>query len=219
MRPAVWQMNVLSHRRRARRHRGGWAFIIAVLAASVMTAVIIALGVIHSPNQSLAAAARPTCSSSACAVVSLSRTLPPTTVFYGTSCSGVYGTWLFNAVEGGGNGELRPSYALRWSFAPGSQLAKPSGNITIPATTSAQITLTLNEGRMSLTGTRKPNPRIAATGTLVVELSGTPTAPELKFTEAGLAKAESALGLVSPFDVGGSPLIVPVQTVKTMSSC
>jgi len=184
-----------------------------------MTAVIIALGVIHSPNQSLAAAARPTCSSSACAVVSLSRTLPPTTVFYGTSCSGVYGTWLFNAVEGGGNGELRPSYALRWSFAPGSQLAKPSGNITIPATTSAQITLTLNEGRMSLTGTRKPNPRIAATGTLVVELSGTPTDPELKFTEAGLAKAESALGLVSPFDVGGSPLIVPVQTVKTMSSC
>jgi len=219
MRPLVWQMSVLSHRRRARRHWGGWAFIIASLAASVMAAVFIALGVIHSPNQSLAAAAPPTCSSSACAVVSLSRTLPPTTVFYGTSCSGVYGSWLFNAVEGGGIAELRPSYALRWSFAPSSTLAKPSGSITIHATATAQITLTLNEGRLSMTGTRKPNTRITATGTLVVELSGTPTAPELKFTEVGLADAESALGLVSPFNVGGSPLIVPVQTVKTMSGC
>ena len=194
-------MNVLSHRRRARRHRGGWAFIIASLAASVMAAVVIALGVLHSPNQSLAAASRPTCSSSACAVVSLSRTFPPTTVFYGTSCSGVYGSWLFNAVEGGGNAELRPSYALRWSFAPGSQLAKPSGNITIPATTSAQITLTLNEGRMSLTGTRKPNPRIAATGTLVIsreQINFPPTCFEQKFVARGLSIHRLLLRKVSP---------------------
>ncbi len=184
-----------------------------------MAAAVVALGVFHSPNQFFAGAARPNCSYSGCAVVSLSRTFPPTTVFYGASCSGVYGSWFFNAVEGGGNSELRPSYALRWSFGPSSKLAKPSGSITVPATASAQITLTLNEGKLSLTGTRKPNARITATGTLVVELSGSPTAPELKFTEAGLTKAESSLGLVSPFNVGGSPLIVPVQTVKAMSGC
>jgi hypothetical protein len=219
MRPPVWQMSVLSHRRRARRHWGGWAFVIAVLAASVMAAVVIALGIINSPNQFLAGAARASCSSSGCAVVSLSRTFPPTTVFYGASCSGVYGSWFLNVVEGGGSAELRPSYALRWSFGPGSKLAKPSGSITVPATASAQITMTLNEGKLSLTGTRKPSARITATGTLVVELSGTPTSPELKFTETGLAKAESSLGLVSPFNVGGSPLTVPVKTVKTMSGC
>ena len=209
----------LGQRRRARRHWGGWPLVIAALAASVMVAVVIAIGVINSPNQSLAGAARPNCSYSGCAVVSLSRTFPPTTVFYGASCSGVYGSWFFNVVEGGGNSELRPSYALRWSFGPGSKLAKPSGSITVPATATAQITLTLNEGKLSLTGTRKPNTRVAATGTLVVELSGTATAPELKFTETGLTKAESSLGLVSPFNVGGSPLIVPVQTVKAMSGC
>jgi hypothetical protein len=122
-------------------------------------------------------------------------------------------------VEGGGNDQLRPSYSLRWSFAAGSAVAKPSGRIDIQPTASTQASLTLNQGTLSLTGTRKPNVRVAATGTLVVEVSGTATAPTLKFTETGLAKAESALGLVSPFDVGGQPLIVPVKTVKTMSNC
>src|SRR6266853_1876223 len=153
----------LGQRRRARRHWGGWPLVIAALAASVMVAVVIAIGVINSPNQSLAGAARPNCSYSGCAVVSLSRTFPPTA--------------------------------------------------------GAQITLPLNEGKLSLTGTRKANARVTGTGTLVVELSGSPTAPELKFTETGLTKAESSLGLVSPFNVGGSPLIVPVQIVKAMSGC
>jgi hypothetical protein len=184
-----------------------------------MAAVVVALGVFHSPNQFFAGAARSNCTYSGCAVVSLSRTFPPTTVFYGASCSGVYGSWFFNVVEGGGNSELRPSYALRWSFGPGSKLAKPSGSITVPPTASAQITLTLNEGKLSLTGTRKPNARVTATGTLVVELSGSATAPELKFTETGLTKAESSLGLVSPFNVGGSPLTVPIKIVKAMSGC
>ena len=53
-------------------------------------------------------------------MVSFNRTLPPVTVFYGASCSGVYGKWFFNAVEGGPNDSLRPSYALSWSFAAGS---------------------------------------------------------------------------------------------------
>jgi hypothetical protein len=52
-----------------------------------------------------------------------------------------------------------------------------------------------------------------------VELSGPPTSPVLKFTETGLLQAEKALGLVSPFDVDGSPLTVPIKTVKTMVGC
>ncbi len=214
----------MSFRRRARRYRGG-PLVIAVLAlAAVIAAAVIAFAVLHGPAHSVAGTkatpkALPTCGSSGCALVSLSRTLPPITVFYGASCSGVNGSWFFNAVESGANDELRPSYALSWLFTPGSVVAKPSGRVVIPPTTNAQVTLTLFEGALSLSGTRKPNTRVTATGTLVVELSGTPTAPELKFTEAGLTKAESSLGLVSPFNVGGSPLIVPVQTVKAMSGC
>jgi hypothetical protein len=184
-----------------------------------MAAVAIALAVIRGPDQFLVGAPRPTCSSSGCAVVSLSRTFPPTTVFYGASCSGVYGHWFFNAVEGGGNNELRASYALRWSFAPHSELAKPSGSITVPATPSAQVTLTLHEGTLNLRGTRKPNVRVAASGTLTVQLSGSTTAPSLTFTETGLFKAEGALGLVSPFDVDGSHLTVPVKTVQEFRGC
>src|SRR5260370_14796702 len=138
MRAAVWQMSVLSHRRRARRHRGGWALVIAALAASVMAAVVVALGVFHSPNQFFAGAARSNCSYSCCAVVSLSRTFPPTTVFYGASCSGGYGSWFFNVVKGGGDSDLRPSSAFRCSFGPGPKLAKPTGTITFPATPSPQ---------------------------------------------------------------------------------
>jgi hypothetical protein len=200
-----------------------------VIAAVAVTAiaVVVVIGFIastRSPGHSSAGAtvtpaALPTCSSSGCAVVNLSRTLPPFTVFYGASCSGVYGTWFFNAVEGGGNDQLRPSYSLSWSFTPGSTVAKPSARIVIAPTDSAQVTLTLNQGALSLTGTRKPNVHVAAIGTLVVELSGPTTAPVLKFTETGLREAESALGLVSPFDVDGQPLTVPVKTVKTMAGC
>jgi len=164
-------------------------------------------------------AAQPTCSPSGCAVVNLSRTLPPFTVFYGASCSAVSGAWFFNVVEGGGNDQLRPSYALSWSFTPGSKVARPSGRIVIPPTNSTQVTITLDQGVLTLTGTRKPNAQIAATGSLVVELSGPTNSPVLKFTETGLRDAESALSLVSPFDVDGSPLTVPIKTVKTMVGC
>jgi hypothetical protein len=108
---------------------------------------------------------------------------------------------------------------LRWSFAQGSTTAMPSGNVVIQPTDSTQATLTLNQGTLSLTGTRKPDVRVAATGTLVVEISGTASAPALQFTETGLAGAESQIGLVSPFDVGGQPLVVPVTTVKKMDGC
>jgi hypothetical protein len=152
-------------------------------------------------------------------MVSLSRTLPPFTVFYGASCTGLHGSWFFNAVEGGGNAQLRPSYSLKWSFSPGSTVAKPSGQVVISPTDTAQVAITLNEGALSLDGTRKPNVHVSATGTLVVELSGSASAPTLTFTETGLLQAENALGLVSPFDVGGQPLTVPVKMVETMQGC
>ncbi len=198
------------------------AAIAAFALAAIVVAAVIALAVSHNSGHSSAKvtpAAHPACSSSGCAVVSLTRTIPQVTVFYGASCSGVYGSWFFNAVEGGGNEQLRPSYALSWSFTPGSTVAKPGGRIVIPPTNSTQVTLTLDQGTLTLTGTRKPNAQIAATGSLVVELSGPPTSPVLKFTETGLLQAEKALGLVSPFDVDGIPLTVPIKTVKTMVGC
>jgi hypothetical protein len=189
--------------------------VIALLALVAMIAAAgIAFAVIRGPAHPVAGtkatpSALPTCGSSGCAVVSLSRTLPPITVLYGASCSGVYGSWFFNAVEAGAGDQLSPSYSVKWSFTPGSVVAKPS----------TQVTLTLVDGTLNLNGTRKPNTRVTATGTLVVELSGSATAPELKFTETGLTKAESSLGLVSPFNVGGSPLTVPIKIVKTMTGC
>ncbi len=213
----------MSRKFRARRYRAGRTIVISALAVvAVIVAVVVSVLVIRNhpptaPKPTLAAL--PTCSPSGCALVSETRTLARVTNFYGASCSGVYGSWFLNAVEGGGSNQLRPSYALRWSFAPGSVVAKPNGRITVPATDSAQVTLTLNEGALSIMGTRNPNVRVSATGTLVVELSGPTTAQVLKFTETGLVKAESDLGLVSPFTVDGSPLTVPVKTVKTMSGC
>jgi hypothetical protein len=214
----------MSDNQRSSRLEKRTLFLAALALATIMAAVVIALVVMRSPGHSSAgakvtSAALPTCSPSGCSVVSLSRTLPPFTGFYGASCSSVNGNWFFNAVEGGGNDQLRPAYSLSWSFTPGSKVAKPNGRIVIAPTSITQVTLTLEQGTLSLTGTRKPNVQVAATGTLVVELSGPTAAPILKFTETGLAQSESALGLVSPFDVDGQPLTVPVKTVKTMAGC
>jgi hypothetical protein len=152
-------------------------------------------------------------------MVDLSRILPPLTVFYGASCTGLYGSWSFNAVEGGGDAQLRPSYSLKWAFALGSTFAKPNGRIVISPTANATATLTLNGGVLRLQGARKPNVHVSATGALVVELSGSASSPTLTFTETGLLEAEHALGLVSPFDVAGQPLTVPIKIVRTVKGC
>lgn len=215
----------MSHRRRASRYRGGRSLAAVALAlASVMAVVVVAVAVLRSPMHSVAGPQTSryvphACSSSGCAIVSVSRTLQPIAVFYGASCEGVYGSWFFNAVEGGTNADLHPSYSLNWSFTPGSVIAKPNGSIDVAPTSGTQVALTLRNGMLSLAGTRKPNVRISAAGTLVVEVTGPTTAPALKFTETGLLKAESALGFMSPFTVQGEPLTVPVRTVKTMVGC
>lgn len=160
------------------------------------------------------------CGSSGCALVRTSRSLPPVTIFYGASCSGVHGYWFFNAVEGGGSNTVRPSYALQWSFAGGATFARPNARaVTVPRTKTTNIRITLNNGIMKLSGTRKPNTTVNATGKLYVKLTGSSTAPSLTFIESGLAGAEHRLGLTSPFDVGGRPLVVPIKHISTLTGC
>ena len=95
----------------------------------------------------------------------------------------------------------------------------PDGRVVIAPTNTTNIMLTLKNGTLHLTGTRKPNVQVDATGTLVVHISGSASAPMLTFTETGLRQAEDSLALLSPFDVGGNPLTVPVKTVAKLTGC
>jgi hypothetical protein len=159
------------------------------------------------------------CKSSGCAVVTTARNLPPVTAFYGASCAGIHGSWFFNATEGGGTA-LKPAYALAWSFGGGATSAKPSArSIYVPRTKTTTVTMTLNNGQLKLTGVRKPNTTVAATGSLVVRLVGSPSSPSLIFVEKGLLHAEHRLGLVSPFNPGGHPLVVPIKHVSSLVGC
>lgn len=174
----------------------------------------------HSPAAAHKTRPQTNCGSSGCAMVRVTRSLPPATLLYGASCSGPRGSWFFNAVEGGGSGSLRPSYALQWSFAGGSASAKPSARIIhVSPTQKTTVTLTLANGKMKLSGVKKPNSQVSATGSLVVRLTGPTASPSLIFVERGLERAEHRLGLVSPFNAGGHPLVVPVQHVKSLPGC
>jgi hypothetical protein len=160
------------------------------------------------------------CGSSGCAMVRMSRNAPAITVLYGASCSGIHGDWFFNATEGGGSDTLRPSYALLWSFKGSTTSAKPSARaITVPHTKTTTVSLSLSNGKLKLNGVRKPNTTVSATGSLIVRLSGSVASPSLTFIERGLVPAEHKLGLVSPFNVHGHPLVVPIQHVKTLPAC
>ena len=153
-------------------------------------------------------------------MVRMSRSLPASTIFYGASCSGIHGYWFFNAVEGGASDTLRPSYALNWSFSGGSTSARPTARIIqVPPTRKTKVTLTLSTGMMKLSGVLKPSTTVSASGSLIVRLSGSASSPSLTFVERGLRPAEHRLGLVSPFDAGGRPLVVPIQHVKTLAGC
>jgi hypothetical protein len=160
------------------------------------------------------------CGSSGCAMVRVSRPLPPLTVLYGASCTGVHGDWFFNAAVAGAGGAMRASYALIWSFKGGATSARPNARvISVPHTKTTKVSLTLSNGKMKLSGVRTPNTTVSATGSLIVRLSGPTSAPTLTFIERGLRPAEHRLGLVSPFDVGGHPLVVPIQHIKTLPAC
>jgi hypothetical protein len=171
----------------------------------------------HSPATKTKAATN--CKSSGCAVTRTSLSLPQSTVLYGASCSGIHGSWFFNAIEGGGSSQLRPNYRLLWSFARGATTARPDGLISIPHTKTTRVTLTLRNGRLTLRGVRKPEAPVTATGTLIVKLSGLASSHSLMFIEKGLSRAEHSLGLTSPFDAGGHPLLVHVKHVKSLTGC
>lgn len=152
-------------------------------------------------------------------MVKMTRTVPRLTVLYGASCSGLHGSWFFNSVQAGAADELRPSYHLLWKFAGSATSARPSGSISVPPTKKTTVKLTISNGKITLSGVRKPNPRVTATGTLIVKITGTTSSPSLTFIEKGLIQAEHALGLVSPFVAGGHPLVLPVKHVKTLPGC
>lgn len=204
-----------------------------VLALAVTAAVAVPLAATGCSSSSSSALPKPSathgthktkpkenCSSSGCAMVRMSRTLPAITVLYGASCSGVHGDWFFNATEGGSSDRLRPSYALLWSFKGSARSAKPSARtITVPHTKTTTASLTLSNGKLKLSGVRKPNTTVNATGSLIVRLSGSVASPSLTFIERGLVPAEHKLGLVSPFNAGGHPLVMPIQHVKTLAAC
>jgi len=205
-----------------------------VLALAVATAVAIPLTVTGCSSSS-SSSAQPNssathsthkitppqakCRSSGCAMVSTRRSLPQPAILYGGSCSGIHGSWFFDAVEGGPDNALRPSYTLIWSFAAGATSAKPSARIiNVPRTKTTTVTLTLTNGKMKLSGVRKPNTTVSATGSLIVRLSGSASSPSLTFIERGLLPAERRLGLASPFNPGGRPLVVPIlQHVKKIA--
>jgi len=71
---------------------------------------------------------------------------------------------------------------------------------------------------MKLSG-QKRGTSVTASGRLVVKLSGTASDPSLTFIETGLRGAEHQLGLRSPFDVHGRPLVVPVHHTTSLAGC
>jgi len=212
---------------------GAWtrlleARVLALAAAVALATVLAVTGCTsthsssqHSNHTSATPKTRPgaNCTSSGCAVTRTSLSLPQSRVLYGASCSGIHGSWFFNAIEGGGSSQLRPNYRLQWSFTGGATSARPNGLISVPHTKTTRVTLTLSNGKLTLHGVRRPDAPVTATGTLIVKLSGLASSHSLTFIEKGLSGAEHSLGLVSPFDAGGHPLVVHVKHVKSLTGC
>ncbi len=160
----------------------------------------------------------PACSAGGCAVVNTVATSPPVTIFYGASCTGVHGSWFLNIVQQGPNDVLRPAYALRWSFA-GSAIARPNGTVTLPPGAPGHATISLEDGIVTIRGSTPDNTTVTGLGTLAVALTGSASSPTLTFTESGLSAAESALGLVSPFERNGIPTEVPIRHKSQFTGC
>jgi hypothetical protein len=160
------------------------------------------------------------CSSQGCASIEHSVPSPHLTVFYGGSCTGLTGAWFLNVTQGGSSTNPVASYHLKWTFPAHTTHAMPSGTIGVtPAAQGHPITMTIENGVVTITGTAADGTAINAQGTLAVDLAGSSSAPTLTVTEQGLASAESALGLTSPFSTNGSPTVLPVSTTTKFSGC
>jgi hypothetical protein len=159
------------------------------------------------------------CAKSGCAVVNTVMSRPQLTVFYGASCTGPTGSWYLNVTQGGPNDRPRPSYKLQWAFSPKQSSARPNGLINVSSPAGEQIVMTLANGMLQITGHAPNGVAVHATGTLVVRLSRTASGLALTFTETGLAAAQQALGISSPFGTHRQPTSVPVKLVSEFASC
>ncbi|MGH3371701.1 MAG: hypothetical protein ACRDPR_17045, partial [Nocardioidaceae bacterium] len=153
------------------------------------------------------------------ALVSTVNNNPGVNVFYGTSCTGLRGSWFLNIVQGGGSDARHAAYYLRWSFSAADDVARPGGRITISGGAGEPPTATLEDGEITLAGTRSDGSPVSGTGQLEVRLTGTGDEPTLTISQTGLDEAIGALGLASPFSAGGRPLTVPVKLVDEVSGC
>jgi hypothetical protein len=90
-------------------------------------------------------------------------------------------------------------------------------NVSTPA--GEKVAMTLSNGVLRLTGHAPSGANVRAAGTLAVGISQTGSGLALTFTERGLAAAERALGISSPFGVDGQPTSVPVKLMPRFTSC
>lgn len=153
------------------------------------------------------------------AVVSTTRNMPTVNVFFGTSCTGLHGSWFLNVVQGGSQAQLHASYYLRWTFTSTEVVAKPGGRITVSGGTGPPPSLTVTEGVVTLTGARTDGTSVTGTGQIDVTLTGTDDEPSLTITQKGLEDAARTLGLVLPFPFDGRPLTVPIELQEEASGC
>jgi hypothetical protein len=200
------------------------AILIACGAVVVVAAVVIPLALTGSrssttPTVPTTNARTPSCGSSGCGVVNTVRASPRVTVFYGASCTGIYGAWFLNIVEEGPNDSLRPASSLRWTFPNGVRLARPDGTVTVASSTGPAVSMTLQQGVLTLHGTGSDNATVTGVGTLLVRLTGTASAPSLTLVESGLEGAEQSLGLLSPFHTSGRSVTVPVKLRPRFTGC
>lgn len=208
---------------RDRRRRT--AIVIACGTAVVVAAIVVPLALTGSTSTTTTHTVTttnsrtPTCASSGCAVVNTVRTDPRVTVFYGASCTGLTGAWFLNVVEEGPNTALRPAYSLRWTFTNGSRLARPDGTVTVASSTGQTVSMTLQQGVLSLQGTGPGSATVTGLGTLLVRLAGSASRPTLTVVESGLQGAEQSLGLLSPFDLNGRATTVPVTLKHRFTGC
>lgn len=153
------------------------------------------------------------------AVISTTRRTPAVNVFFGTSCTGVHGSWFLNVVQGGSPTQLHAAYYLRWAFTPTQVVAKPGGRITISGGTGPPPSLTVADGVVTLTGASPDGTPVTGTGRIDVTLTGTDDEPTLTITQKGLEDAARTLGLVLPFPFDGQPLTVPIELQEDVSGC
>lgn len=146
-------------------------------------------------------------------------TKPRVVIFSGASCQGPSGTWYLNVVDGGSQSSTRLAYHLHWAFASAGTAAQPDGSVAVTiGSGQPKVTVSLQGGIVRISGRDSSGKDISATGTLAVHLASSGSKPQLVISESGLAQAEAALGIASPFGPGHS-VSLPVESVPKVASC